>query len=160
MPAHSFDLRIGTIDDARAIAPLMAQFNREEGIEWRPATMVPALERLLREPSLGVVVVAVDGAGSGESLAGYAIATFGFDIEFAGQDAFVTELFVQAAYRGAGIGRALLDSIVEDLRAREVKAVHLFVRPENERAKSLYDGLGFLEVPRSIMTRRLDAAGS
>lgn len=160
-----FTLRAASPVDHSAISSLMEVFNREEGIEWRPDSMLPALDRLLREPSIGIVVVAADrenGAhGSSRtsterSIVGYGLATFGFDIEYSGRDAFVTELFVHSAHRGAGIGRALLAEIVDRLRELDAKAVHLFVRPGNERAKALYESLDFREVPRLIMTRRLD----
>lgn len=137
--------------DLAAIAPLMAIFNHEEGIAWRPEAMLPALERLLRDPSLGVVLLA--RAGHGGALRGYAIATFGYDVEFAGPDAFVTELFVAPEARRTGLGRRLLEGMLAALAERGVRAAHLVVRPENTPARGLYDELGFREIPRLLMTR-------
>lgn len=162
-------IRVATPADARAIAPLMEQFNREEGIEWRPRTMLPALDRLLNEPSLGLVVVATSGVGTGAAanapsgpgdssspgaIVGYGVATFGFDLEFGGRDAFVTELFVDSAHRRSGVGRALLAALVDRLEAHDAHAVHLFVRPENDAARRLYESLSFAVIPRLVMTRR------
>jgi ribosomal protein S18 acetylase RimI-like enzyme len=49
----------------------------------------------------------------------------------------------------------LLASLVESLRARDARAVHLMVNPANERARSLYSSLGFVVSPRIMMTREL-----
>jgi ribosomal protein S18 acetylase RimI-like enzyme len=141
------------LHDQDAIVPLMIEFNRAEGIAWRAELMTAALRRLLCEPELGLVVVARDGES--RVLAGYAVATFGYDLEFAGRDAFVTELFVSEPLRRQGLGRALLASLMDALRARTVMAVHLMVRPDNAPARALYENLGFALSPRVMLTREL-----
>jgi len=144
------------LEDVPAIAPLMAAFNQNEAIPWRPDTMVPALRHLLSEPALGVLVVARDTATA--ELVGYALGTFGYDLEFAGADAFVTELYVAPACRRHGVGRALLDAIVKEIAEAGANAAHLMVRPENQSARALYARSGFREVPRLVMTKPLRAA--
>lgn len=57
--------------------------------------------------------------------------------------------------RGRGIGSSLLDAMVDSLRASGVNALHLMVRPDNERARALYKKRGFQVAPRIMMTRRL-----
>jgi ribosomal protein S18 acetylase RimI-like enzyme len=128
----------------------MAAFNEAEAIAWRPDTMLPALRRLLGEPALGLGVVAEDPTTA--TLVGYALGTFGYDLEFAGADAFVTELYVEPAFRARGLGRALLESVVEEIARAGANAVHLMVRPENRRARALYEQSGFRDVPRLLMT--------
>src|SRR5207248_8542832 len=88
---------------------------------------------------------------------GYAVGTFGYDLEFAGPDAFVTELFVNPRHRRAGLGAQLLDATVSALREAGALAVHLLVWPRNERARRLYARAGFEEMPRLVMTRVLEA---
>lgn len=141
-----------TVFDIPALLPLMEAFNGLEGIPWRPEPVRGALERLLREPSLGTVLAAWSATGE---LVGYGVATFNYDLEFAGLDAFVTELFVAPAARGRGVGKALLDAIVEHLRERGAGAVHLLVRPDNEEGRALYESAGFRAVPRVMMTKEL-----
>jgi ribosomal protein S18 acetylase RimI-like enzyme len=139
--------------DAAAILPLMVEFNAHERIPWRPGPMGSSLGELLADPRLGCVLVAEHGAG--RELAGYAIGAYGYDIEFAGRDAFVNELFVAPAFRSRGCGRLLLERLIQTLREVEVRAVHLMVRPENASARALYEALGFKVVPRLIMTQPL-----
>jgi ribosomal protein S18 acetylase RimI-like enzyme len=153
MKPESIEITRAGVDDESEIVPLMAAFNEAEGILWRPKTMVPALRHLLRDSGIGSVLLARDRAS--RAALGYGIVTFGYDIEFSGADAFVTELFVESASRRRGIGRALLDSLVLTLRDRGTRAVHLMVRPENRSARSLYESREFRLVPRLLMTKRL-----
>ncbi len=151
----AFELAPASIADERALVALMSAFNKAEGIAWQPGPMGDALRRLLAQPALGIVLLARERA-SGES-AGYALATFGYDIEYGGLDAFVTELFVAPGYRCRGLGRFLLEAIISQVRQHGANAVHLMVRPDNTHARALYERLGFETAPRLMMTKRLDA---
>jgi ribosomal protein S18 acetylase RimI-like enzyme len=113
--------------------------------------MAPALRRLLADEHLGLALVAEDDAG----LIGYGVATFGYDLEFGGRDAFVTELFVDPRARRRGLGRAMLHATLDALREAGARAAHLMVRPENTRARALYEQAGFAPSPRVQLTRRL-----
>jgi ribosomal protein S18 acetylase RimI-like enzyme len=147
----AIEIAVASREDEADIMPLMIAFNDAEGIVWRPAIMVPALRRLLHDNLIGTMLIARD-ADSGVPV-GYALATFGFDIEFGGRDAFITELFVAPQARGRGVGQALLDAIAGGLRAQGIAAIHLMVRPQNEQARSLYERVGFRASPRLLMTR-------
>jgi ribosomal protein S18 acetylase RimI-like enzyme len=138
--------------DDVALLRLMQPFNLAEEIPWRPKRVRAALRRLLRDARLGVVLVA---EARDHALVGYVVATFNYDLEFAGPDAFVTELFVEPAARRDGLGTRLLEAAVSSLRAAGAAAVHLLVRPTNRAARSLYARRGFEEVPRLMMTRQL-----
>lgn len=154
MTASSFEARRATVTDVPAILPLMAAFNAHEHIAWQPEPMTAALIRLVEEPALGVVLVAVDTAGSG--VVGYGLATFGYDVEFSGPDAFITELFVAPESRRFGIGRLLLDALIAAVQSGGAGAVHLMVRPENTEARTLYESRRFRVVPRLLMTKVLE----
>jgi ribosomal protein S18 acetylase RimI-like enzyme len=145
------NISVAGIEDEEEILPLMIAFNELEGIPWRPESMTAALRRVLRGQEIGLVLLA--RATASRDVVGYCLATFGYDLEFAGRDAFITELFVEPASRGRGVGRALLDAMIERLRGCGVRAVHLMVRPENERARSLYESIGFSVAPRIMMTK-------
>jgi ribosomal protein S18 acetylase RimI-like enzyme len=146
-------IRQATIADLPALLPLMEAFNDVEGIPWRPEVMSEAAARLLRDGSLGTVVVA---ERTPKHLSGYAIATFGYDLEFAGRDAFITELYVDRESRGHGLGTSLLTTTMDALKGLDVGAVHLMVRPQNGAARRLYARLGFSEVPRLMMTKNFE----
>jgi ribosomal protein S18 acetylase RimI-like enzyme len=135
-----------------ALLRLMAAFNRAEGISFRRAAVEAGLRRLLRDRRLGVVIVA---EGRARALIGYAVGTFGYDLEFAGPDAFLTELFVRPEARGRGLGARLLDAVTSELRNGGARAVTLLVAPKNRAAQRLYARAGFERVPRLAMVKRL-----
>jgi ribosomal protein S18 acetylase RimI-like enzyme len=156
-PRDAPKLRRARLADVEGLLDLMAAFNRSERIPFRRARVEPGLRRLLRERRLGVVVVAVaDGADRGR-LDGYAVGTFGFDLEFAGPDAFLTELYVRPERRRRRLGARLLEAVTGALRDGGAAAVTLLVWRENRAARRLYARAGFAQVPRVAMIRRLKA---
>ncbi|MFV8753672.1 GNAT family N-acetyltransferase [Nannocystaceae bacterium ST9] len=148
----ALELRRATESDVPALLAQMQPFNEGERIPWQPERIERALRRLLADESLGLVVVAIDAA----TLHGYAVLTFGFDLEWGGRDAFVTELWVVPEARGRGLGERLLQAADSHARAAGVGALHLVVRHENEGARRLYEREGFKAVPRLLMTKPLD----
>jgi ribosomal protein S18 acetylase RimI-like enzyme len=146
-------LRRARLGDVAELLALMAAFSRAERIPFRRAPVEAGLRRLLRERRLGVVLVAE--TAKPRRLAGYAIGTFGFDLEFAGSDAFLTDLFVSPRQRRAGLGAQLLEATMDALEAGGAAAVTLLVYPENRAARRLYARAGFEEIPRLAMKRLL-----
>lgn len=61
---------------------------------------------------------------------------------------YVAELAVAPAHRGRGHGRALLSTCLAELRARGVERAEIEVAADNDRARSLYETLGFEVVER------------
>lgn len=68
-----------------------------------------------------------------------------------GDRGWVAGMGVIPTYRGQGIGRALLESLIAQCRARGLRHLQLEVLDENRPARALYTALGFREVrPLSI----------
>jgi ribosomal protein S18 acetylase RimI-like enzyme len=56
----------------------------------------------------------------------------------------IISVYVNAGFRGKGLGRALMSAILDDLRTVEsVTTIRLFVRADNEPGVALYRGVGF-----------------
>lgn len=86
---------------------------------------------------------------------GYAALTLGWSLEYHGRDAIVDELFVEAAHRGRGVGRAALAFLEERARALGVNALHLEVDRANVNAQRLYRRVGFVDHDRYLLTKWL-----
>jgi ribosomal protein S18 acetylase RimI-like enzyme len=143
-------LRAATPADLDAVLPRTCALNAHEGIEVPLAKLRAALATLLANAALGRVwLIERDNM-----TVGYAIVTFGFDLEFAGRDAFLTEIWVDESERCRGVGKAALALLEPELRALDIAALHLGVRPENP-ALRLYERSGFQRVPRLWLTRQL-----
>ena len=146
--ARMFALRLATPADLDALVPRTRALNDHEGIKVSTETLAGALRELLASPSLGGVwIIEQDTVAIG-----YAIVTYGFDLEFAGRDAWITELWVDESHRRSGAGAAAIELLIPELKMRDVGAVHLQVRPENP-AFRLYERSGFVASPRTVMTR-------
>jgi ribosomal protein S18 acetylase RimI-like enzyme len=144
-------LHQATEADLPALLPMMVDFNRLEAIDWTYARGEGALRHLLAERELGFVGLArADGAPCG-----YFVLTFGYDLEWNGRDAFLTELYLVPAARGQGLGRQLLLQAETEAESRGAKALHLVVRPENAPALALYLRTGFRETERRLLTKPL-----
>ncbi len=73
---------------------------------------------------------------------------------------WIPNLAVHPDYHGRGIGRALLETVLEDFRRRGMVLAKLEVVAHNTRAFGLYRRLGFGEVSRQLhMVRPLAEAG-
>ncbi|MGO9063145.1 MAG: N-acetyltransferase family protein [Myxococcaceae bacterium] len=144
-------VRQATDKDLPRLLPMMVDFNRLESIAWTFERGESALRSLLGNAELGLVGLAeVD-----EVTSGYFVLTFGYDLEWNGRDAFLTELYLVPEARGRGLGRALLSAAEASAEARGTRALHLMVRPENAPALALYLKTGFREPARRLLTKPL-----
>lgn len=127
---------------------------------------IRALQSLLPEPAEdlfadglppGVTFVAVPAGATLPGTPGDAPATpVGYVHAY--DTGYVSELAVAPDNRGQGHGRALLARALAALRARDADAVELEVVADNDRARSLYETLGFRVVDREP-DRYAEAAG-
>jgi ribosomal-protein-alanine N-acetyltransferase len=78
----------------------------------------------------------------GDDLAGYFLVMYALD------EAHLLDVAVALARQRAGLGRYLLDQIVERARAQGMESILLEVRPSNERALQVYEKYGFSEIGR------------
>jgi ribosomal protein S18 acetylase RimI-like enzyme len=148
-------VRVATTVDVDLLLDWMEDFNRLEGIAFARDRMAAALAPLVAAeaegPAPGRALVAEhEGAA-----VGYAVVTWGYDLEFAGRDAWLTELYLVPGARGRGLGRVLVDDIVAFARSRDVHALHLAVRPDNVIALALYRDAGFAPWTRLAFTKLL-----
>ena len=135
----SLTIRLAEPGDARAIAE-MSRDHIESGLGWRydPAHIVRAMQR--RE---SVVLVASGRptyvARERPSLGGFAIMDFG------DERAHLVLLAIQPTLRRRGIGRRLVDWLMESALTAGMESVHLELRANNEAARRFYRALGFSE---------------
>jgi ribosomal protein S18 acetylase RimI-like enzyme len=114
------------------------------------AALSASLARLLASPEVGGAWLVERGG----AVIGYAIVTYGYDLEYGGRDAVLTELWIDAGPRRRRRHRRAAAALEPHLVAAGVGALHLQVRPDNP-ARHLYDRAGFVASPRIVMTRKL-----
>src|SRR5258708_36836351 len=87
-----------------------------------------ALRQLLREKSLGRAWV-ID---SGRELAGYAIVTYNYDLEFGGIEAIMTDLFIAQRHRRKGLGARMIEAVRDFCRRDGIGALEFQVNRHND----------------------------
>jgi ribosomal protein S18 acetylase RimI-like enzyme len=141
-----------TSDDVETLIVMMRDLYAHDGLA--PLDEAPARGALLGvigDDALGRVFLIL----LANEVAGYAVLTFGYSLEFHGRDAFVDEIYLRAEHRGLGIGKRALQFLTEVCAAEDVNALHLEVERENTSAQTVYRKFGFEDHDRYLMTKWL-----
>jgi ribosomal protein S18 acetylase RimI-like enzyme len=120
-------------------------------IQFDEAAARASLRKFRSLPAFGGVWMLCEG----NKAVGYIVLTVGFSFEFHGHDAFIDELYVDAAYRRRGYGRKAVTFIEEKAREMGVNAIHLEVDRGNDSAFELYRRAGYADHDRFLMTKWL-----
>jgi GNAT superfamily N-acetyltransferase len=138
--------------DAETVARLMAAFRDHlDDEEPSDAEMRAGVERLLGDPDTEFLLGAPDGADA----AAVAQLRYRYGVWRAGFDCLLEDLFVDASARGAGLGRAMMEGILEHARARGCRRVELDTNETNTAALALYGSFGFSAIANSYGARDL-----
>ena len=136
-PSSQITIRRAEAADAAAVARLLHDFNTEFG---DPTPGVAALtERAGEMIAAEEMIVMLAGEGP-EGLAQLRLRP---SVWSGALDAYLEELYVAPAHRGRGIGRALLESVLEVARAQGATRIDLGTSETDTAAIGLYESCGF-----------------
>jgi len=127
----SFVIRLADLRDAQAIA-VMSRDHIEIGLGWKYDAA--RVMRAIRHRDTSVIV-----ACERRMPVGFAIMEFGDD------RTHLVLLAVQPRHRRNGVGRQLVEWLLESARTAGIESVHLELRAGNEAARRFYRALGFAE---------------
>lgn len=145
-------IRPFTACDLEALLPLVEALHAGDGDPFDPQRTRAALRMLLDYPEYGAVHV----AAINDDIVGYIVGSLGLSIEAGGRFLLIDELYVTPAWRGHGLARALLASLLPYAHAHGCRVVELEVGWENDRARTWYERLGFEQHRRFFCSTTLE----
>lgn len=127
--------------EAETVARLLVAFRDHYGRDWPSANaFLAGVERLIETPDCEFLLAAADEDSPPR---GVCQIRFRFGIWHASTDCWLEDLFVEGEARGLGLGRALVEAVLDSARARGSRRVELDVSEGNSSALALYGSLGF-----------------
>jgi ribosomal protein S18 acetylase RimI-like enzyme len=139
------------VSDVERLVALMGEFYAEAGYAFDTPRATETFAQLLRDERLGRVWLIEDRG----VVAGYMVVTLGFSMEYGGLDAFLDDLYIRPAHRGAGLGSRAVAEARDFCARRGVRALHLEAEQGNATALGLYRRAGFEGNHRQLLTLRL-----
>jgi GNAT superfamily N-acetyltransferase len=139
--------------DAAAIAALLADLGRFYGTAGQvDAVQVDAVqvdagqvaEAIFSTPPTAYALLARDAG----QLAGLAAYSFLWPAAGASRSLFLKELYVPEAYRGRGVGRLLMNAVLQTATALRCSRVEWTTDPDNAAAQAFYARLGLPAHPK------------
>jgi GNAT superfamily N-acetyltransferase len=128
-------------NEAETVARLLVGFRNHLGVDWpSDNAFLAGVERLIDDPDAEYLLAAPD---ADSAPAGVAQLRYRFGIWWAAEDCLLEDLFVEESARGKGLGRALLDQVIERARLRGCRRIELDVNDNNHGALALYRSAGF-----------------
>ena len=132
-------LHLAAPSDAGRLLPMVAAMQAEAGVEADETQREDAILPLLEGSPLGAVWL----IGPQMAPVGFVIVTFGWSMDAGGMDGVVDRIWIREKVRGRGMGTEALAQLLPTLSEAGLKALHLEVGPDNERALRLYKRWGF-----------------
>ena len=119
------------------VLPLIAGYQTFYGAEPDVERNRRFFSKFLHPSEEGLLLGAwVDG-----SLVGFATLYWFFSSTKAAESVLMNDLFVRGGLRGKGIGRALIQSALDETRRRGAAHLEWFTAPDNTTAQRLYDSV-------------------
>lgn len=158
----SVRFRLADQSDRSALLELCAAYRRVDSQPQASDLVAQALDAALAGDSL-IRLFMIELLEESEQpsehaalLVGYVAISLGFSIEAGGRDAFVDELYVEPPFQRRGLGKHALGFAEKLCRELGVRRICLEVERKNERARKLYEQLGFRDHERYLLSHRLD----
>jgi GNAT superfamily N-acetyltransferase len=149
-------IRNATVDDAPAIGSLVDEFR----------SYLHALGDVNACINFGSEQYRRDGFGTnpafqgliaerGGQALGYALYAFDYSTDMGSRTVFLHDLFVHSAYRGQGVGEAMMRRLMEVCKAEGARSMNWIVWHTNESAIRFYEHMG-AQLVDTVRLMRID----
>ena len=129
--------------EAEIVGQLLVEFRDHLGVQWPSENaFLAGVDRLIETTDAVFLLGARDDDSPPE---GVAQVRFRYGIWWAAEDCLLEDLFVREDARGTGLGRALVQGVVELAHERGSRRIELDANDNNDAALALYRSFGFDE---------------
>lgn len=97
--------------------------------------------------------------GADREIVGVVLANFNWSLKFAGRSLWIETLYVTPSARRNGIGRGLVEHLLDWAEAHEIRGIDLEAYRGNTPASILYRSLGFHRLGRERFYYRVEGSG-
>lgn len=134
-PSHT--PRLATVDDADEVARLLHDFNLEfDAPSSGASVLAPRLRALLATDTTFAIL-------AGDPAIAVALVTLRANVWYAGPVALLDELYVVPELRDQGIGSAIMQLLVDTVRARGGELIEINVDEDDRDTRRFYERHGF-----------------
>jgi ribosomal protein S18 acetylase RimI-like enzyme len=138
--------------EAERLVEVVRRFHGKSGHAVGPG-QAAAIRDLCSDASLGRAWLLTDGRQD----VGYSLAYWRHSIDYGGRVAVLDDLWIDAAFRGHGLGRRLLGAVLAEVSGVGARAVLVEADPADAPAMALYWRLGFAPKGTVLLVRAPDA---
>lgn len=139
--------------EAEVVASLIVDFRNHLGVDWpSDNAFLAGVERLMEDRHTAFLLAAPNEDAPPSAVAQV---RFRYGLWLAAEDCFLEDLFVRDDARGNGVGRALVQAVVDLANERGCRRIELDVNEANARALAVYEAFGFSAEDRRYGARNL-----
>jgi ribosomal protein S18 acetylase RimI-like enzyme len=141
------------LEDAPAVAGLLVEFRDWNGGDWPSENAFLAnVERIIERGEGEFLLGSTDPDSPAAAVCQL---RYRFSVWVAADDCWLEDLFVSAAARRSGLGRALVEAAIAQATARDARRIELDTKEANAPARALYESLGFTNTSKAAGGRDL-----
>ncbi|HEX8084010.1 MAG TPA: GNAT family N-acetyltransferase [Solirubrobacteraceae bacterium] len=144
--------------EAEAVARLIVELRDHLGLDWPSANaFLAGVERLIEERDTAFLLAAPD---DDSPPSGVAQVRFRYGLWWAADDCLLEDLFVREEARGQGVGRALVQGVIDLARERGSRRIEAHLAAGDDAGAAIFRDAGFSAeaprpAPRTVLTRVL-----
>jgi len=146
------EIKLATPDQRDIIIEMINELWTYDDIAADRDNINRAVDLVFSQPGLAEIHLLYEG----DKVAGYFILVPSFGIEYGGLSVTLDELFVREPFRRRGLGRRIINFVLDRCREQGWLVVEAMAFQENETAQYFYGSHGFTPQPWVHFCRRVD----
>ena len=146
------EIKLATPDQRETIIEMINELWAYDNIVAGRDNISRAVDLIFSQPGLAEIHLLYED----EEVAGYFILVPSFSIEYGGLYVVLDELFVREPFRRRGLGRQIINFVLDRCREQGWLAIEAMAYEENKVARYFYGSHGFTPQPWVHFCRQVD----